>query len=229
MLIFLAQVDFGETDPECRDLIERVRVGDRVAIGTLIQFVRPVIQARAARTVLRNLTCARGRDVRQEVEDLTQEVFFSLCDDDWRVLRSWDPTRGLSFRNFIGLVADRQVSSILRSGRRSAWRENPTSGEWITDHLDHALPQAQLEEAVSSREILCILIEELRGALSPLGFRIFELMWMDEHSIEDVAKALELTPNAIYSHRSRLLKKVAEILSRLMQDRPASSRSCPMG
>jgi len=47
---------------------------------------------------------AAGRDVRQEVADLIQEVFMALFADDARVLRSWQPERGLSLDNFVGLV-----------------------------------------------------------------------------------------------------------------------------
>ena len=88
-------------------------------------LLTPVIQARVARTLLAHRSrLAGGRDVRQEVEDLSQDVFLALFDRDGHVLRSWEPERGLSLENFVGLVAERQVLSFLRSagaipGRRT--------------------------------------------------------------------------------------------------------------
>src|SRR5687768_1618744 len=82
-----------------------------------------------ARGLARRMVKARGRDLRQEVEDLTQEVFVALFADDARALRLWDPARGASLANFVGLLAEREVASILRSGRRSPWTEDPTASD----------------------------------------------------------------------------------------------------
>ena len=45
-----------------------------------------------------------GRDIRQEVEDLSQEVFLQLFAEGGRVLATWQPERGLTLLNFVGLV-----------------------------------------------------------------------------------------------------------------------------
>src|SRR5262245_1194983 len=105
-----------------RARIEAALAGDEGAVRQLVDELGPVIQARVARALLRR---ASGRSVRQEVEDLTQEVFASLFEDDGRILRAWDETRGLSLKNFVGLVAGRQATSILRSGRTTPWRDDP--------------------------------------------------------------------------------------------------------
>ena len=62
--------------------------------------------------------------VRQDVEDLAQDVFLRLFEENGRVLRSWDPARGLSLENFAGLVAERHAISTLRTGKRNPWRED---------------------------------------------------------------------------------------------------------
>jgi DNA-directed RNA polymerase specialized sigma24 family protein len=106
------------TTEETADLIRRALTGDPTALTELVAVLTPVIQARVARTLLaRRHRLACGRDVRQEVEDLSQDVFLTLFSRDSRVLRDWQPERGLSLESFVGLVAERQVLSFLRSGR----------------------------------------------------------------------------------------------------------------
>ena len=79
-----------------------------------------------ARVLLRRESAGLGRDVRQELEDIAQEVFAALFADGARLLKMWSPERGLSLANFVGLLAEREAISILRSGRRSPWTEDPT-------------------------------------------------------------------------------------------------------
>ena len=115
-------------------LVAHALSGDPAALTRLVALLTPVIQARVARTLLaRRFRLAAGRDVRQEVEDLSQEVFLALFARGGRVLRAWEPERGLSLENFVGLVAERQVLSFLRSSRRNPWPEETAFAE---DELD---------------------------------------------------------------------------------------------
>src|ERR1700742_4584307 len=115
------------TPEDTASLTRRALDGDQAALASLVAVLTPVIQARVARTLLaRRSFQSGGRSVRQEVEDLTQEVWVALFAREARVLRSWDAERGLSLPNFVGLVAERQVISFLRSGRRNPWKEEPS-------------------------------------------------------------------------------------------------------
>jgi hypothetical protein len=73
-----------------------------------------VVQSRAARALSRYRP--RGRDTRQDVEDLVQEIYLALFEQDGRVLKSWDPDRGLSLRNFV-VSAAAAALLMLRSPR----------------------------------------------------------------------------------------------------------------
>src|SRR5881227_559933 len=109
---------------ETMDLIRRVLAGDPAALARLVAVLTPVIHARVARTLLAHRSLlASGRDLRQEVEDQSQEVFLALFRRDARSLRSWQAERGLSLENFVGLMAERRVKSFLRSGRQNPRKE----------------------------------------------------------------------------------------------------------
>lgn len=170
----------------------------------------PVIQARVARVALGRGLAAGPNGVHAQVEDLTQEVFLALFAERGRVLASWRPDRGLSLENFVGLVARRRALSILRTGRAAPWCAEPRCGE-IGAAGDPA-PAPGPEARTASRQELSRLVARLRGELSPLGCRLFDLLFLREHSVEEAGAATGLSRDALYAWRSRL-KRLARRLA----------------
>lgn len=172
----------------------------------------PVIQARVARTLLaRRSRLAAHRNVRQQVEDLTQEVFLSLFTKGGHVLRSWDEGRGLSLENFVGLVSERHVVSFLRSSRRNPRKEEAVLAEAFEDAARDPGP----EEATASREQLRLLLERLRENLSPLGWHVFELLFVQELSLAETMASSGLSADAVYAWRSRLRRLAKNLMAEL--------------
>lgn len=199
-----------------RSLLERSLAGDSSATRALVRLLLPVVQVRVAR-VLSRRRGRSGRDVRQEVEDLSQEVFAALFERDARVLRAWDPSRGLSLASFCGLIAEREAASILRSGRRSPWTEDATE----EDDLERGVgAHADTELRVASREQLDRLVDKLREALSPRGLEMFQRLVVDEEPVESVAASTGMTADAIYAWRSRLGKLVRRLAAELTSSEP---------
>ncbi len=98
-------------------LVRRALAGDPASLARLVAVLTPVVQARVAHTLLaRRHRLAGGCDVRQEVEDLSQDVFLTLFSRDGHVLRGWQAERGPSLESFVEQVAERQVLSFLMSG-----------------------------------------------------------------------------------------------------------------
>lgn len=192
-----------------QDELRAALAGDEAALACLVQGLTPVIQSRVARCLLlRRAGPAAGRDIRQEVEDLAQEVFLVLFADGGKVLRSWQPERGLSLPNFVGLVAERQAASILRSGKRSPWKEDPT----LVEELEQAAPDSGPEEAAASREQLRVLLYRLTEELSPLGRHLFDLLFLRELPLDEVVTETGLSPDAVYAWRSRLRRLARRLL-----------------
>ena len=189
--------------------LQSALAGNEPALTRLVQGLTPVIQSRVARGLLLWRTgTAAGRDVRQEVEDLTQEIFLVLFADGGKVLRSWQPERGLSLLNFVGLVAERQTASVLRSGRRSPWKEDPV----LPEDLDQAAPESGPEEVVASREQLRRLLRRLTEELTPLGRHLFDLLFLRDLPFEEVTRQTGMTSDAVYAWRSRLRRLARRLL-----------------
>ena len=213
-------------DEVIQEEVRRALAGDEPAQTRLVRRLTPVIQSRVARgLLLRRTGTASGRNIRQEVEDLTQDIFLVLFADDGKVLRSWQPERGLSLVNFVGLVAERQTASILRNGKRSPWKEDPT----LPEDLEQAAPESGPEEITASREELNLLLHGLTVELSPLGRHLFDLLFLRELPAEEVVQRTGMSPDAVYKWRSRLRRLAGRLLdemsdNQLEERRPLKDR-----
>jgi RNA polymerase sigma-70 factor (ECF subfamily) len=200
------------------ELVNAALARDPTACRALIAQLAPVVRQRVAKMLL----CSAGRSGRTaspaDVDDLAHDVFVVLFDRDGRVLKAWDPQRGLSLRNFVGLVAQREAAAILRSGRRSAWAEDPTQDDVQLGASEHTP-----EREAAAREELGIVLDRLRERLSPRGLLMFEALFSDHQAVEQVCEQFDMTANAVYSFRSRLQGLVAEIHAEL-RGRPSEVR-----
>jgi RNA polymerase sigma-70 factor (ECF subfamily) len=199
-----------------RALLERALGGEAAATRKLVAMLLPVVHVRVARVLVRR-RARSARDVRQEVEDLAQEVFAALFEKDGRVLRAWDAKRGLSLASFCGLVAEREAASILRSGRRSPWTEDATEMEDLEKGIEPA-PAAELR--ISSREQLELLVERLRESISPRGLELFQRLIVDEEAVESVCASTGMTVDAVYAWKSRLGKLVRKLALEIGKSEP---------
>lgn len=125
-----------------------------------------------------------------EVEDLAQEVFLRLCKDDFRLLRSYDPSRaGLS--TWITIVA--------RSTARDAMRRVRPVSVPI-----ESVPEARL--AVDPVEpVRKLKLPE--ALLSPRQRQILTMLYDREMEVAEVAAALGIDPQTVRSaHHKAMLK-----------------------
>lgn len=202
-------------DEQAKGLLLRVMKGDATATRRLVTLMKPVVHARVARAVVRQQNQARGRSMRQDVEDMVQEVFAALFARGGKALKAWDPERGLSFRNFVGFLAEREVVSILRCGKRNPWTEDPTMDDRLVV-LSGRGPSHELQ--VASRELLETLAERLRERLSPMGWRYFQLLYVEERPVKEVASATGTSEDALYAWRSRLGRLIKQLRSEILTE-----------
>ncbi len=200
--------------------LSRALGGDADAVRELVAAFTPVVQARAARALSRSGR-GRGRDPRQELGDLVQDVLLMLFRNDGQVLRTWRADGGLSLVSFVGLVAEREVGHIARSGRRSPWALDPADDAAI----ERAAPPVESAEAqVGSRDLFDRVHERLASELSESGLQLFRLLVVEELPVADVCAQTGLSADAVYTWRSRLLRRaraVVEELSHLPDLAPA--------
>jgi RNA polymerase sigma-70 factor (ECF subfamily) len=200
-------------DRDVEATLARALAGDPGATRALLGRFAPILQSRAIRVLVRRRRA--GADVRQEMMDMVQEVFLSLLEDDGRVLRSWKPDRGLSLDNFVGLVAERQICSILRNGKRSPWTEEPTADDRLERHAGASTAE---EEASISRDLLESVFDRLREELSPRMLELFYAFWVDETPVPEICARMNMQQEAVWAARSRIARRARAIAEELAQD-----------
>ncbi len=202
------------------ELLARALAGEPAAMRGLIDRLLPAVQARVGLALLRRHGQARGRNLRAEAEDLSQEVFAALFEQGARVLRSWQPERGLSLKGFVGLVAEREAGAILRTGKRSPFTEEPTADDTLRQlEGRNASGQSPMTDLIESRDLLEAVVDRLRERLSPQGFWLFELLYVEERSVEEACAITGMTPDALYAWRSRIGKLAREVRDALVEER----------
>lgn len=202
-----------------RELIRQALAGVPECVRRLVDRLSPVIAKRVAATLWQR----RQKDnVPQETADMVQEVFVSLFQADGKALRAWDPARGMSLESFVGLLAQHQVISLLRSGRISAWREEPTESERMDAFSAGTRPP---EAIVASRETLRKLLDRVGESLSPRGLELFQRLIIDEEPIDTLGQQVGMTRDALYQWKSRLLRLVRTLSSEM--DAPRLSEAAP--
>lgn len=174
----------------------------------LVSRLLPVVQTEVGYALLRGAR-VESRDPRQEIRDFVQDVFVSLLAKDGKTLRAWDPERGRSLDSYVRLIARRQVAAILRSGRKSPWTDKPVAG----DELERDLPEPSTSTAakLESTEQLDRVLDGLRTRLDERGMLLFQMLYVEERSVEEVMAATEMTRDAVYAWRSRFRKLVAKL------------------
>ena len=134
-----------------------------------------------------------------DIDDFTQEVFVRLCKDNFRLLRTYDPSRaGIS--TWITIVA--------RSTARDALRRRRIESTPID-----AVPEAQL--AVDPVEpVRKLKLPE--ALLSPRQQEILAMLYDREMDVAEVAKALGIDPQTVRSaHHKAMLKLRAHFRAEL--------------
>jgi RNA polymerase sigma factor (sigma-70 family) len=145
---------------------------------------------------------------REDLDDLVGDVWLTLLRDDMKKLRQYDATRGFRIASFLGLVATNATIDHLRA--RQA--ETAPLDDVREDHVAFRVepPRCRVEqheEAQLARAALDQLSREERAFVIDC-FR-------DERAPEEMARALGVTTNTVYSRKFKIREKLQKIVSTL--------------
>ena len=185
------------------ELVRRALAREPQACRELVDRLTPAIQRQVNAALIR-----RRRGSRQDVRDLTQEVFRILFDDDGRILRDWDPSRGATLEGWVKLVSERRVLNILVSGRRSGHSEDPQDPvDFDLDPADGPSP----ERSALTRQQLDRVLDALSASLSDQGYDMFYALFVEEREVAWIMDRYGLSRDAVYAWRSRIKKTLKKI------------------
>ncbi|MDB4970993.1 MAG: ECF-family polymerase sigma factor [Myxococcales bacterium] len=145
---------------------------------------------------------------RDDLDDLVGDVWVTLLRDDMRKLRQYDAQRGFRIASFLGLVATNSTIDHLRARQADA-----TPLDDILE--DYASMRAeQPRDTVEARQE----VEIARAALAQLSGeeRAFVVdCFQEERSPEELARALGVSTNTVYSRKFKIREKLQKIVRSL--------------
>lgn len=195
--------------------IERALSGDRGAENALVKYLEPAVQIEVGRA-LRPAARVDDNNWRQELLDLVQEVFIVLFTNDRKVLRSWDPERGMSLPSFVGLVAFRHVLSVLKSKRKNPYFMKPTTSEELDGR--RAL-ELNLAVVLANQEELDIVVRNIDAKFKDRDRVLFRILFVEGGEAEDACAITGMKRGAVYAWRARLRKRIEKIRARIEKNR----------
>lgn len=201
-----------------RERVARALEGDPLPSRELVEEISRVIRVRVARRLRRSGLQRRLGEGRLDVEDLCQDVLAYLLERDGRVLRSWDPDRGLSLANFVGLAAERLVGGRLRAGGPQL--ETATDVEALGSLHEDGRCASTPVRTIEARDTLDVVRRALAARISGRGMTIYRLLFLEQRGVAEVAERLSLGAGAVYAWRSRIRKHLRRIEDQLAAAQP---------
>jgi RNA polymerase sigma-70 factor (ECF subfamily) len=192
--------DFPETD---ESLIVRVRDrSNRAAWEQFEQLYRPVI-----------FRIARAKGLQHaDALDLVQQVLLSVSA---AIDRFEKQGGGVRFRNWLSRVIRNAILKALT--RRPG--DQGSGGSGVMDVLSEVPAVDPETEALISleyrRELFRRAAQQVRGELQEATWLAFELTALQQTSIERAAALLGLSAGSVYAARSRVMRRIRNIVLRL--------------
>jgi RNA polymerase sigma-70 factor (ECF subfamily) len=164
-------------------LVERLVGGDASAWSELVDHFGPVIYGAIGKTMRRY-----GRDG-ADASDIAQDVFVRLCQDDFRLLRQYDPTRA-SLSTWLTVVS---VSGSIDFLRRQKAATSPL--DELPEHVASVDPKMPDPIRIPN------------GLLSPRQSLVLQLLYEKEMEVAEIAALLAIDAQTVRStHHKALLK-----------------------
>ena len=168
---------------------------------------------REVRILLRPIALRYRRDFCDAAEDFVQDVLILLLHDAERVLRTWDPDRGMRLRSFISLVARRYLCRRFRGFRGNPWSIDPTDAEALSAHLDAGTAAGHSLCMVEYCLELNTILDHLHGELSGRDWRLLNKLYIDEKSPLEVGEEEGMRENAVHKWSSRFHQRVRQLFA----------------
>ena len=151
--------------------------------------------------------CRRAGLQARDAEDVLQEVFLTVA---VRIADFRHDRPGDTFRGWLRTITHHKLGDWLR---RQANREQAVGGSEALRRLLEAPAVEALETEPGEAGVLYHrALESIRAEFEERSWQAFWRVVVEEHNPADVAADLGLTRNAVYIARSRILRRLREVL-----------------
>jgi RNA polymerase sigma factor (sigma-70 family) len=145
---------------------------------------------------------------RDDLDDLLGDVWLVLLRDDLRKLRQYDAARGFRIASFLGLVATNATIDHLRARQAEATPLDEVVEDFAS--LRAEAPRDVVEEQQQAA-LARAALDQLSGEERDFVIGCFR----DERSPEELARALGVSTNTVYSRKFKIREKLQKIVRAL--------------
>jgi RNA polymerase sigma-70 factor (ECF subfamily) len=183
-------------DPTDQQLLQGCVTGDKASWELFVKHYSKLIYHSIYKTLRVN---AKPTDP-DDINDLFQELFASICADNCKKLRMFDPCKGVSLASWLRMIAVRMTIDHLRKQRSSTSLE---------DLLTEPSRDGGQETHIDEESLQCL--RAVLEALSDKDKLLIELFYFKELPPEEIAHILNISTGAIYTRKNRVIEKIREI------------------
>ncbi|MGB0716708.1 MAG: RNA polymerase sigma factor [Phycisphaerae bacterium] len=184
-------------------LLEGLRDSDNSVWQQFVERYRPLLERYAIRNGF------AGADA-QDIAQLSLVTFCQAYQDG-----KYDREKG-RLRHWLFGIAHNQVRNARK--RRSRKELNVFDETSQTNFFDRQPEESELEavwEEEWRQALLRQCLEEIRREVDDKSVEAFELFAWKGHSAKEVADKLDMSPNAVFIVKHRIMKRIRELLPRM--------------
>jgi len=185
-------------------LIRRLRVWESTAWDEMADLYGPLVFHWARQVGLRQ----------QDAEDVVQEVFQTVARKihDFRHEGSDN-----SFRGWLRVITRNKIGNLLKQLQRRGRTVGDALARLEANQAAAHDPPSPDEDASDYGGLFQRAFSMIRADFKEPTWRAFWLTVMEERPVEEVAASLELSANAVYIAKSRVLRRLRDVLGDVIE------------
>ena len=143
------------------------------------------------------------------IDDLHQDVFSCLVEDNFKKIRQFKGKNGCSLASWIRVIAVRKALDYLRKERATVSTRNDPNA--LENPIGDPYEKRSSEDEFLRAEEIEIMGDVIRR-LHPRHRFFIELYYRQGSPIEEISEIMKLDPNAVYQLQHRVKERIREIL-----------------
>ena len=171
------------------EIIEGIKKHDEKAFEKLVDVYGGLIKS---------ITAYHMSAFREYQEECVNDILLSI----WRNIKSYDERKN-TLKNWIGAICKYKCIDY----KRKYYKENFVE-------LDETIPVPDPTEKLILEQEIEMETEELLSSLSPRDRELFRRRYINEESVEEISRDMQLAPSVLYNRLSRGKKKLRNTLRR---------------
>lgn len=195
---------------EEKELLEKVLFGDKQSYDGFVRKYTKLIY----NSIYRTLELKGYKIAPDLVDDLHQEVFLSLIDNNFRKLRTFKWERSCSLATWLGVVTRNFVLNFIRTDTKYKSLTKSIDEE-IDEEKESSLKDIIKDESPSVKEKMDMEaeIDLLKKYLEKLDITeriILEMFYLQDLPLEEIAHILGKSEDAVFMQKKRLIAQLQE-------------------